>query len=204
MHILCIYSVQIGQGFAPSFVHYSSKSKQATQKEHKQSKGEEGQANKKISCGCRGESHGRIFLVGRIFLCSYNKHSSSAFSAVVSLLLFCCCCLIFVCVYLAFDLRLSLHEDHDEDQDEDQDEDTDDKTKIKATISTKIKAKTQHTHLIIIAEATLVILDPRLALASRSSSLRRCGRDSGQRAKHVVMREWLKCEDPKLTQKGAR
>ena len=182
MHILCTYSAQIGQGFAPSFVHYSSKSKQATQKEHKQSKGEEGQANKKISCGCRGESHGRIFLVGRIFLCSYNKHSSSAFSAVVSLLLFCCCCLIFVCVYLAFDLRLCLHEDHDEDQDEDQD----DKTKIKTAMNTKIKAKTQHTHLIIIAEATLG--DPRPELASRSPSLRRCGRDSrpaGQARRHA-------------------
>ena len=37
MHILCTYSAQIGQGFAPSFVHYSSRSKQATQKqkEHK-------------------------------------------------------------------------------------------------------------------------------------------------------------------------
>ena len=102
----------------------------------KEKKFEEGHANKKISCGCRGESHGRIFLVGRIFLCSYNKHSSSAFSAVVSLLLFCCCCLIFVCVYLAFDLRLCLHEDHDEDQDEDQD----DKTKIKTAMNTKIKA----------------------------------------------------------------
>ena len=134
-----------------------SKSKQATQKEHKQSKGEEGQANKKISCGRRCESHGRIFLVGRIFLCSYNKHSSSAFSAVVSLLLFCCCCLIFVCVYLAFDLRLCLHEDHDEDQDEDQD----DKTKIKTAMNTKIK----HTHFVIITEATLVILDLNLRRA---------------------------------------
>ena len=131
-------------------------------KQHRKStskvKGEEGQANKKISCGCRGESHGRIFLVGRIFLCSYNnKHSSSAFSAVVSLLLFCCCCLIFVCVYLAFDLRLCLHEDHDEDQDEDQD----DKTKIKTAMNTKIK----HTHLVIITEATLVILDLNLRRA---------------------------------------
>ena len=49
-------------------------------------------------------------------------------------------------------------------------------TKFKATISTKIKAKTQHTHLIIIAEATLG--DPRPELASRSPSLRRRGRDS--------------------------
>ena len=141
MHIFLTYyahMLYISQGFAPSFVplvHYQPKSKQATQKEHKQSKGEEGQANNKISFGCRGESHGRIFLVGRIFLCSYNKHSSSAFSAVVSLLLFCCCCLMFVCVYLAFDLRLCLHEDHDEDQDEDQD----DKTKIKTAMNTKIK-----------------------------------------------------------------
>ena len=35
-------------------------------------------------------------------------------------------------------------------------------TKIKATISTKTKAKTQHTHLVIITEATLVILDLNL------------------------------------------
>ena len=31
----------------------------------------------------------------------------------------------FVCVYLAFELRLCLHEDHDEDQDEDQGDDVD-------------------------------------------------------------------------------
>ena len=92
---------------------------------------------------------------------TYNKHSSSAFSAVVSLLLFCCCCLIFVCIYLAFDLRLCLHEDHDEDQDEAQD----DKTKIKTAMNTKIKAKTQHTHLVTITEATLVILDLHLRRA---------------------------------------
>ena len=138
LYILCTYSLHKSGicTFVCAPCALAAKSKQATQKEHKQSKGEEGQANKKISCGCRGESHGRIFLVGRIFLCSYNKHSSSAFSAVVSLLLFCCCCLIFVCVYLAFDLRLCLHEDHDEDQDEDQD----DKTKIKTAMNTKIKA----------------------------------------------------------------
>ena len=64
----------------------------------------------------------------------------------------------FVCVYLAFDLRLCLHEDHDEDQDEDQD----DKTKIKTAMNTKIKTKTQHTPLVIITEATLVILDLNL------------------------------------------
>ena len=92
-----------------------------------------------------------------------NTHlrCSSAFSAVVSLLLFSCCCLIFVCVYLAFDLRLCLHEDHDEDQDEDQD----DKTKIKTAMNTKIKAKTQHTHLVIVTEATLVILGLHLRRA---------------------------------------
>ena len=27
---------------------------------------------------------------------------------------------------------------------------------------------------------------------------------AGQRAKLVVIRKWLKCEDPKLTQKGPR
>ena len=96
MHILCTYSAQIGQGFAPSFVHYSSKSKQATQKEHKQTKGEEGHANKKISCGCRGESHGRILLL--------------------------CCCLSAASLLML--LRL-IDEDHDEDQDEDQGEDQD-------------------------------------------------------------------------------
>ena len=41
--------------------------------------------------------------------------------------------------------------------------------------------------LAIIAEATLG--DPRPELASRSPSLRRRGRDSGQRAKHLVMSE---------------
>ena len=91
--------------------------------------------------------------------------SSPAFSAVVSLLLLCCCCLIFVCVYLAFDLRLSLHEDHDEDQDDKTKIKATISTKIKATISTKIKAKTQHTHLVIITEATLVIIDLHLRRA---------------------------------------
>ena len=53
----------------------------------------------------------------------------------------------------------------DEDHDEDQDEDQDDKTKIKTAMNTKIKAKTQHTHLVIITEATLVILDLHLRRA---------------------------------------
>ena len=177
MHILCTYSAQIGQGFAPSFVHYSSRSKQATQKEHKQSKRRR-RASKQENFVWMSRRKPRSYLPCWPHLPVLLQQT----------LFFCflCCCLSAAFLLLS-DLRLHLscfwssplstrrsrwrsrrssrRQDEDQDGDEHKDQGED------AAYSPC------HHHR---SHAG----DPRPAFASRSFPLRRHGGDSRRRADH--------------------
>ena len=104
-------------------------------------------------------------------------------------------------------------EDQGEDQSEDQSEDQDDKPRIKTKIKTtrprsrrRSRQRSRRRRSILTLSSSQkprwVILD--LNLRRALLLYEGAAATAGQRAKHRCMREWLKCEDPKLTQKGAR